>query len=212
MKRCTSISEIAPCEAVQRLFCALLATRLTRAIRLSRFSDRRAPRDSYARRFQDVPAVNARLTIGAGDTFRAGIAHGVLQGWSDERSVRFAIEAAAAVCVRGAAVCVRTHHPQRSSTGSSVESALTAFAVHACVLANGMLVARARAPSHDPSRSPRPCARRLRLEAEPSYCARDVRPKMMDGVPSSFSSVSTSSRSSSPQVKRYSKTTSPASS
>jgi sugar/nucleoside kinase (ribokinase family) len=49
----------------------------------------------------EVPAVNARLTIGAGDTFRAGVAHGLLQGWSDERSVGFAIKAAAAVCVGG---------------------------------------------------------------------------------------------------------------
>ena len=58
-------------------------------------------RAGRARATLDVPTVNARLTIGAGDTFRAGIAYGLLQGWSDERCVRFAIKAAAAVCVGG---------------------------------------------------------------------------------------------------------------
>ena len=62
-------------------------------------------RAGRARATLDVPTVNARLTIGAGDTFRAGIAYGLLQGWSDERSVRFAIRAAAAVCVGGPVAC-----------------------------------------------------------------------------------------------------------
>jgi len=62
-------------------------------------------RAGRARATRDVPTVNARLTIGAGDTFRAGIAYGLLQGWSDERSVRFAIKAAAAVCVGGPVAC-----------------------------------------------------------------------------------------------------------
>jgi sugar/nucleoside kinase (ribokinase family) len=62
-------------------------------------------RAARARATSSVPAVNARLSIGAGDTFRAGIAYGLLQGWSDEHSVRFAIQAAAAVCVGGPVAC-----------------------------------------------------------------------------------------------------------
>ncbi len=39
-------------------------------------------------------------TLGAGDTFRAGIVYGLLQGMSDEALVRFASAAAAVVCTR----------------------------------------------------------------------------------------------------------------
>jgi sugar/nucleoside kinase (ribokinase family) len=46
-------------------------------------------------------AVEARTTIGAGDAFRAGIAHGLLLGWSDDATVDFATQAAATVCQRG---------------------------------------------------------------------------------------------------------------
>jgi sugar/nucleoside kinase (ribokinase family) len=41
-------------------------------------------------------AVEARTTIGAGDAFRAGIAHGLLLGWSDDATVDFATRAVAA--------------------------------------------------------------------------------------------------------------------
>jgi sugar/nucleoside kinase (ribokinase family) len=58
-------------------------------------------RQGTAPRLAQVIPVQARITIGAGDTFRAGIAHGVLQGWPDERTVEFAIDAAAAVCSTG---------------------------------------------------------------------------------------------------------------
>ncbi len=39
-------------------------------------------------------------TLGAGDTFRAGVVFGVLQGWDDERVVRFAAALAAILCMR----------------------------------------------------------------------------------------------------------------
>jgi len=39
-------------------------------------------------------------TLGAGDTFRAGIVYGVLKGWSDAEIVRFASAAAAVSCLR----------------------------------------------------------------------------------------------------------------
>lgn len=48
-----------------------------------------------------VIRVRARVTIGAGDAFRAGIAYGLLHGFGDEASVEFALAAAACVCVRG---------------------------------------------------------------------------------------------------------------
>jgi sugar/nucleoside kinase (ribokinase family) len=39
-------------------------------------------------------------TLGAGDTFRAGVVYGVLRGWDDERIVRFAAALAAILCTR----------------------------------------------------------------------------------------------------------------
>jgi sugar/nucleoside kinase (ribokinase family) len=39
-------------------------------------------------------------TLGAGDTFRAGVVYGVLKGWDDERVVRFAAALAAILCTR----------------------------------------------------------------------------------------------------------------
>jgi sugar/nucleoside kinase (ribokinase family) len=42
--------------------------------------------------------VEVKSTLGTGDTFRAGIVYGVLNGFSDEGIVRFA--AAASVCKR----------------------------------------------------------------------------------------------------------------
>jgi sugar/nucleoside kinase (ribokinase family) len=41
-----------------------------------------------------------RCTLGAGDTFRAGVIHGVLRGWDDGRIVRFAAATAACACQR----------------------------------------------------------------------------------------------------------------
>jgi sugar/nucleoside kinase (ribokinase family) len=38
-------------------------------------------------------------TTGAGDTFRAGIVYGLLQGWNDEQTIRFASAVAACVCL-----------------------------------------------------------------------------------------------------------------
>jgi sugar/nucleoside kinase (ribokinase family) len=38
-------------------------------------------------------------TTGAGDSFRAGIAYGLLQGWDDERTIDFASAVAACVCL-----------------------------------------------------------------------------------------------------------------
>ncbi|MEZ5277145.1 MAG: carbohydrate kinase family protein [Opitutaceae bacterium] len=37
-------------------------------------------------------------TAGAGDSFRGGMIYGMLQGWTDERTVRFAVGVAALVC------------------------------------------------------------------------------------------------------------------
>jgi len=42
--------------------------------------------------------VDAVDTAGAGDSFRAGIIYAMLQGWDDERAVRFACAVAALVC------------------------------------------------------------------------------------------------------------------
>jgi sugar/nucleoside kinase (ribokinase family) len=41
-----------------------------------------------------------KSTLGAGDCFRAGIIHGVLQGMDDADIVRFAAATAASVCQR----------------------------------------------------------------------------------------------------------------
>jgi sugar/nucleoside kinase (ribokinase family) len=44
--------------------------------------------------------VEVMSTLGAGDTFRAGVVFGVLKGWDDERVVRFAAAVAAILCTR----------------------------------------------------------------------------------------------------------------
>jgi sugar/nucleoside kinase (ribokinase family) len=44
-------------------------------------------------------AIEAIDTTGAGDSFRAGVAYGVFQGWSDERTIDFASAVAACVCL-----------------------------------------------------------------------------------------------------------------
>lgn len=44
--------------------------------------------------------VRVQGTLGAGDSFRAGIVFGMLNGWSDDRVVRFGAAVAAAVCKR----------------------------------------------------------------------------------------------------------------
>jgi sugar/nucleoside kinase (ribokinase family) len=44
--------------------------------------------------------VEAISTLGAGDTFRAGVVFGVLKGWGDEKVVRFAAALAAILCTR----------------------------------------------------------------------------------------------------------------
>jgi sugar/nucleoside kinase (ribokinase family) len=48
------------------------------------------------RPFSIVP----KSTLGAGDTFRGGVMHGILCGWDDARVVRFAAATAACVCLR----------------------------------------------------------------------------------------------------------------
>jgi sugar/nucleoside kinase (ribokinase family) len=45
-------------------------------------------------------AIVPKCTLGAGDTFRGGVIHGLLSGWSDERVMRFAAATAACVCLR----------------------------------------------------------------------------------------------------------------
>ncbi len=48
----------------------------------------------------DAFRVEALDTTGAGDTFRAGLAHGMLQGWPDDILLRFSAAAAALNCTR----------------------------------------------------------------------------------------------------------------
>lgn len=57
-------------------------------------------------RFVQVPAVNVRAvdTTAAGDVFRAGLIHGILQGWPAERMLRFGNAAAALACTRRGAM------------------------------------------------------------------------------------------------------------
>lgn len=44
--------------------------------------------------------VEVSSTLGAGDTFRAGVLHGVIQGWSDPEIVKFGAATAACVCTK----------------------------------------------------------------------------------------------------------------
>ena len=44
--------------------------------------------------------VEAADTLAAGDTFRAGVVYGMLQGWADVQTVRFAAGCAAVACTR----------------------------------------------------------------------------------------------------------------
>ncbi len=59
--------------------------------------------------FESYP-VDAVDTAGAGDSFRAGIVYGCLQGWEDDASVDFAAALAAVVCTRFPGV---VHAPTR---------------------------------------------------------------------------------------------------
>ncbi len=52
-----------------------------------------------ARRSREPFRIEPIDTTGAGDSFRAGIAYGILQGWPDERTVEFASAVAACVCL-----------------------------------------------------------------------------------------------------------------
>lgn len=45
-----------------------------------------------------IPQIQARISVGAGDAFRAAIAHAISQGWGDRSGVAFAARTAAAVC------------------------------------------------------------------------------------------------------------------
>src|ERR1035437_4544793 len=58
-------------------------------------------------------------TTGAGDSFRGAIAFGLLQGWSDERTVEFASAVAACVCMTQCARprrCPRVHRAEQGPT------------------------------------------------------------------------------------------------
>lgn len=45
-------------------------------------------------------SITPKCTLGAGDTFRGAVIHGLLSRWDDERVVRFAAATAACVCLR----------------------------------------------------------------------------------------------------------------
>ena len=51
------------------------------------------------RKTREPYAIEPVDTTGAGDSFRAGVAYGVLQGWDDEHIVEFASAVAACVCL-----------------------------------------------------------------------------------------------------------------
>ena len=57
-------------------------------------------RKGDAIRFVEPPTINPVDTTGGGDAFRAGVVFGFLQGWDDERIVRFSASLAALVCTR----------------------------------------------------------------------------------------------------------------
>lgn len=69
-------------------------------------------RRGRAPRAREIPPTATRTTIGAGDAFRAGIAHALSQGWPDEAAVDFASRAAAAVCRRGPIAAMPPHLEQ----------------------------------------------------------------------------------------------------
>lgn len=56
-------------------------------------------RNGFVREMKPFSIV-PKCTLGAGDTFRGGVIHGLLSGWSDERVVQFAAATAACVCLR----------------------------------------------------------------------------------------------------------------
>jgi sugar/nucleoside kinase (ribokinase family) len=64
----------------------------------------------------EMPAFPVEVidSAGAGDSFRGGLVHGMLSGWSDEEAVRFASAVAALVCTT-APGCV--HPPTREQVG-----------------------------------------------------------------------------------------------
>jgi len=70
-------------------------TIFTSGVEPIRFGRRGGPVGTF-----DPFRVEVRSTLGAGDTFRAGVVHGVLQGLEDRESVRFASGLAALVCTR----------------------------------------------------------------------------------------------------------------
>ena len=60
---------------------------------------RGAPGPGAAGRGEQPPfTVDVVDSAGAGDSFRAGIIYGMLQGWSDAECVRFAAATAALIC------------------------------------------------------------------------------------------------------------------
>jgi sugar/nucleoside kinase (ribokinase family) len=71
----------------------------------------------YARRGEPVRSFQPRPitpidTAGAGDSFRSGIIYGLLQGWDDERTVRYASALAALVCLSSPGVMNGPTHEQ----------------------------------------------------------------------------------------------------
>jgi sugar/nucleoside kinase (ribokinase family) len=65
---------------------------------------------------QPIP-VEVVDSAGAGDSFRAGVIHGMLEGWADEVTVRFASAVASLICTR-APGCV--YPPTRDEVGAFV--------------------------------------------------------------------------------------------
>lgn len=61
-------------------------------------------RSKTAKRSLKPLKVKASDTLGAGDTFRAGIAFGLLHNWDDDRTVLFASALASMVCTSGPGV------------------------------------------------------------------------------------------------------------
>jgi sugar/nucleoside kinase (ribokinase family) len=49
---------------------------------------------------QKSEVVNAKSTLGAGDTFRVGVVYGVLNDWDDQKITKFAAATEASVCTR----------------------------------------------------------------------------------------------------------------